>query len=625
MLPANFCRFTLLVFLLTASSLAQYGHVVEAAAAAPTILLQPADTTVTVGATATFTVSAAGTPPLHYQWRKGGAAISGATASSYTTPATTPADSGASFSVTVRNSAGYVTSMQAILTVTAASLGTDVVTYKNDLSRTGQNLTETTLTPANVTVASFGLLRMLAVDGKVDAQPLYLSQFNIGNVYHNVVLIATEHDSVYAFDVNSGAILWQVSLLAAGETPSDNLGCNQITPEIGITATPVIDRTAGAHGAVYLVAMSKDSSARYHHRVHALDLATGAELAHSPVAVAATYPTASGTPTSFVPKQYDDRAALLLLNKSIYTSWTSHCDDRPYTGWIIGYNQSTLSRTTVLNLGPNGGGTGPAIWMGGGGPAADSSGNIYLLAANGPFETTMDANGFPTGQDYGNSFIKLAITGSSLGVADYFAMSAEETESAEDLDLGASGELLLPDQTDANGIVRHLMVGAGKDGDIYVVNRDSMGKFSTTVNQNWQTLQGVVPNGVRSSPAYFNGTVYYSEKNATLKAFGISAAMLSTTPTSQTTESFTYPGTAPSISANGTTNAILWAHENTNPAVLHAYNAANLSQELYNSNQAPANRDQFGAGNKFIVPTIADGKVLVGTTSAVAVFGLLPP
>lgn len=593
---------------------------------APSITSQPADTSVTLGQSAMFSVTAAGSPPLTYQWEKNGAAIAGAASASYTTPATAAADSGSMYLVVVTNSAGTVSSNSAVLTVTngvPAPAGTDVLTYKNDLNRSGQNLTESTLTLANVNSSAFGLLRNLPVDGKVDAQPLYLSQLNISGKADNAVYVATEHDSMYAFDSDTGAVLWHVSLLATGETLSDTRGCSQVVPEIGITSTPVIDRHAGAHGTIFVVAMSKDASSNYHQRLHALDVATGAELLNGPMEVAATFPTNGGGTTTFSAGQYEERAALLLVNGTIYTSWTSHCDIPPYTGWIIAFAQSTLGRTAVLNVAPNSG-AGPAIWMSGGGPAADSSGNIYLLTANGAFETTLNASGFPNLQDYGNSFLKISTAGGSLSVADYFTMYNEVTESSGDQDLGSGGAMLLPDLMDSTNTVRHLAVGAGKDGNIYVVNRDSMGKFNSTGNsQIWQQVSGGVASGIFSTPAYFNGTVYYGDVGAALKAFKVTSAKLVAMPQSQSSTQFAFPGTAPSVSANGTSNAIVWAHENTNPAVLHAFDAANLAQEIYNSDQAAGNRDQFGAGNKFITPTVADGKVFVGTTSGVAVFGLL--
>jgi outer membrane protein assembly factor BamB len=495
-----------------------------------------------------------------------------------------------------------------------------VVTYRDDVARTGANPTESVLTPANVNSSSFGLLRVLSVDGKVDAQPLYVSQLAIAGGTHDVVYVATENDSVYAFEPQNGATLWHVSLLGAGETPSDDRGCDQITPQIGVTSTPVIDLAAGPHGAIYVIAMSKDSASNYYQRLHALDITTGAELFNGPVTVNPTYSSPAGGQKTFAPGQYAERAALLLENHTIYTSWTSHCDVQPYSGWIVAYSESTLAQTAVLDVAAHSDG-GPSIWMSGGGLAADSAGNIYLLTANGGFETTLDSNGFPQYGDYGNSFLKLSTAGGGLAVADYFTPYNEQAESAADKDLGAGGPMLLPDLTDSGGVVRHLVVGAGKDGNLYVINRDNMGKFSSSGNADWQELDGALPGGIFSTPAYFNGTLYYGDVGGSLKAFAVTGAKLSSTPSSQTTSDFPYPGTAPAVSANGTSNGIVWAVENSNPAVLHAYDATDLTHELYNSNQAPSGRDHFGAGNKFITPTIADGMVFVGTTNGVAVFG----
>jgi len=592
---------------------------------APSITAQPANQTVVIGLPATFTVTASGTAPLAYQWQKGGAPISGATASSYTTPATATTDDGSTFLVVVSNGSGSTSSGSAKLTVVAGTTmprGTDVTTYKNDQGRSGQNLTESTLNLTNVAPTSFGLLRTLPVDGRVDAQPLYLSQLSVAGGSFNTVFVATEHNSVYAFDSDSGAVLWHVSLLGTGETPSDDRGCSQVTPEIGVTSTPVIDRTAGAHGTLYVVAMSIDAQSNYHQRLHALDITTGAELLNGPVEITASFPVTGTATSTFDPRSYEERAALLLLNGTIYTSWTSHCDIAPYGGWIITYAQSTLARNGALNVAAHSS-AGPAIWMAGGGPAADAGGNIYLLTANGAFETTMDANGFPSGQDFGNSFLKISNAGAGLKVLDYFTMFNEVAESNGDQDLGSGGGMLLPDLMDSSSTVRHLMVGAGKDGNIYVVDRDSMSKFNAGANKNYQTLGGALTGGIWSTPAYFNGTVYYGSVSGTLKAFAIASAKLGATPQSQSTAQFTYPGTAPSVSANGTANGIVWAHENSGTAVLHAYDAANLAHEIYNSNQAAGNRDQFGAGNKYITPMIADGKVFVGTPNSVVVFGLL--
>jgi len=501
-----------------------------------------------------------------------------------------------------------------------------VLTYHNDNARDGLNDQETVLTHANVNSTDFGKIGFYSVDGKVDAQPLYVSALAINGGTHNVLYVATEHDSVYAFNADNGNVLWQVSLLDSGETPGDNRNCNQVTPEIGVTATPVIDPGAGPHGTIYVTATSRDANGNYFQRLHALDLATGAELSGSPVTVQAQYPgtgdNSSGGYVIFHPSQYKERPGLLLQNGTVYTFWSSHCDHRPYTGWIIAYDQQTLARTAVLDITPNG--NEASIWASGAGPAADTSGNIYLLAANGTFETTLDANGFPVNQDYGNAFLKLSTAGNSLAVADYFNMYNTISESNVDEDLGSGGALVLPDFTDANGTVRHLAVGAGKDQNIYVVNRDNMGKFNPNNNDAlYQELPNGLGGGEFGMPAYFNDTVYYGAVGDVIRAFTISQALLSTTPSSQTANAFVYPGTTPGISANGTANGIVWAVENSNPAVLYAYDAGNLANELYDSNQA-GTRDQFGPGNKFITPTIANGKVYVGTTDGVAVFGLLP-
>jgi len=395
-----------------------------------------------------------------------------------------------------------------------------------------------------------------------------------------------------------------------------------ISPEIGITATPVIDRGAGPHGALYVVAMSRDSSGGYHQKIHALDVTTGAELFNGPTEIVATYPTAAGGTTTFDPGAYEDRAGLLLLNGEIYTTWASHCDNTPYAGWIIAYSGTTLARTRVFNIGPNSGNLGPAIWHSGGAPAADSDGYIYVLAGNGVFETTMDANGFPNKQDYGNSYVKLSTASSNtLSVADYFAMWNEVSESNADLDLGAGGPMLLPDLTDATGTVKHLGFSAGKDGFIYIVSRDSLGKFDPAKNNIWQQIdQG--GQAVRSTPAYFNGRIYLSAVNVGLKAFTITNAKLSASPTSQTANVFGYPGTVPVVSSNGTANGIVWATTVANPSVLYAYDATNLATQLYNSSQAANGRDSFGQANLFNSPTVVAGKVFVPTRTGVAVFGL---
>jgi hypothetical protein len=509
------------------------------------------------------------------------------------------------------------------LLVAVSASAVDVTTYHNDNARTGQNLSETILTPANVNVTGFGKVFVISADGKVDAEPLYLEALTFpGQGTHNALYVVTEHDSVYAFDADTGAQLWKVSLLKAGETTSDGRNCGQVTPEIGITSTPVILRS---NGAIYVVAMSKDASGTYFHRLHALDLTTGAEKFGGPIDIQAVFPgtgdNSNGTSVVFDPKQYEERAGLLLLNGVVYTSWTSHCDIGLYTGWVIGYSATTLAQTSVFDFTPNG--HMGSVWMAGSGPAVDPDDNIYFLASNGTFDTTLDTNGFPNRGNFGNAFIKLSTINNSLAVADYFNMFNTVSESNADQDLGSGGALVLPDMTDASGTTRHLAVGAGKDQHIYLVDRDNMGKFSSTANNNYQDLTDALAGQVFSKPAYFNGLLYYGSVGDSIKAFQFSNAELVTPPVATTANSFPYPGATPSISANGAANGIVWAAENSSTAVLHAYDASTLS-ELYNSNMASNSRDHFGTGNKFIVPLIANGKVYVGTTTGVGVFGLLP-
>jgi hypothetical protein len=503
-----------------------------------------------------------------------------------------------------------------------------VLTFHNNVQRTGLNSNETTLTLTNVNSTTFGKLFVINTDGLVDAQPLYKPSVTIQGSTHNVLYVATENDTVYGFDADTGATLWQVTMLLSGESPSDNRGCSQVTPIIGVTSTPVIAPNVGPNGTMYVVAMSKDSSGNYYQRLHALDITTGAEQFGGPVTIQAQYPGtgdgSNGTDVIFAAAQYKERAALLLLGNTVYLSFSSHCDYRPYTGWLMGYNAKTLAQTEVIDVTPNG--NEGSIWGAGNGPAADSGDNIYFLDANGTFDTTLNSSGFPANGDYGNSFMKISTANKTLTVADYFAMYNTVNESDADEDLGSGGAMVIPTFKDSGGNTHDLAVGAGKDQNIYLVNRDNMGKFNpSNDNAIYQEISGQLSGQVFSSPAFFKNRVYYGAVGDSIKSFQfLSNGLLQTTPTSSSSHTFGYPGATPSISASGTSNAIVWVTENTSPAVLHAYNAANLSLELYNSTQAANGRDNFGNGNKFITPTIANGKVYVGTTSGVGVLGLLP-
>jgi outer membrane protein assembly factor BamB len=496
----------------------------------------------------------------------------------------------------------------------------NIVMWHNDPARTGVNPNERELTPSNVNATDFGKLFEIPVDGQVFAQPLYLSGIEIpGQGMHNIVYIATEHDSVYACDADDGTVLWHVMLLKAGETSSDNFGC-LIMAEIGITATPVID-----NGVIYVQAMSKDGSGNYFQRLHALDIFTGSELVGGPVDIAASYPGGGGE-TVFDPKQQFDRAGLVLQDGVIYTTWSSFCDREPYNGWVICYD-TTLRQVRVLNLTPNG--TEGSIWASGAAPAVDSNGHLFVATANGTFDTSLDANGFPMFHDFGGCFVNLGVgTDGALSVTDYFAPFNTVEESAGDLDLGSGGTILLPDMNDASGQTRHLGLGAGKDGHIYIFDRDNMGKFNPDSNANvYQDVVDVFANECYSTPAFFNGRLYYGVWAETLKSFQFVNGLLDPVPVSMGPTIFGYPGATPAISADGTSNGIVWAAEKatTTMAILHAYEAQDVSNEIYNSNQAADGRDQFGTGNKFVVPAIANGKVYVGTEGGAGVFGLFNP
>lgn len=518
-----------------------------------------------------------------------------------------------------------------LLAATVARGGVDVLTWHNDLARTGQNLAETALTLSNVNSSSFGQLYAVPVDGQVYAQPLIVSALNFpGQGVQDVMYAATEHDTVYACDANSGAVLWQKSLLLPGETPADSQGCIDLTPELGVTATPVIDRASGPNGTIYVAAMSKDGGGHYFQRLHALDLTSGLEEFGGPVDVSGSYPGTGDNSMMgnviFDPKQYFERTGLLLTGGVLYTTWASHCDSPPFTGWVIGYDESTLAQVKVLNLTPNG--SEGSIWASGAAPAVDSSGSIYLMTGNGTFDITPDANGFPAMGDYGNCFIRLSAANNSLQVSDYWTMSNTVAESAMDVDLGSGGPVILPDMVDGNGAVRHLAIGGGKDSHIYIVDRDNMGKFDPTTNNGtvYQDLPASLhqDRGTFGAPAYFNGNVYFGAVNDFLRAFTFTSGRLGAFATSTTHLVYAFPGTTPSVSANGTSNGIVWTLEHVIPGVLHANDARDVGAELYNSNQAANGRDQFGSVTKFAVPTVANGKVYVGSSGSVAVFGLLP-
>jgi len=497
-----------------------------------------------------------------------------------------------------------------------------VLTYQYDASRAGANVQESVLTPAIVNSTQFGKLFSYSVDGVVYAQPLYVPSVAIPQKgLHDVVYVVTEHDSVYAFDADNNlglnsTPLWHVSFLnpTTGVTtvPYQDTGCSQITPELGITSTPVVDAQSGT---IYVVVMTKEVSGantNYVQRLHALDMTDGAERAGSPVVIQATVPGTGegGKSVTFNAKAYKQRAGLALWNGNIYTAWASHCDIGTYHGWLMAYDAKTLAQTAVYNNTPNG--NEASFWAGGAAPAIDSDGNLYLVGGNGTF----DAMG--NGPDVGESYLKLSTNG-GLSLADFFTPYNYASLNGADLDVGSAGVALLGDEAGSSQHP-HLMVGAGKEGRVYLLDRDNLGKLAVgSDSQIVQSLPGAI-GGLFGNPAYFNRTIYLCGSGDNLKAFQISGAHMNTSPSSQSAGKFGAPGCVPTISANGTANGVVWILESS--GTLHAYDATNLATELYNSNQNRS-RDALGASVKFSVPAVVNGKVYAGTQNSLVVYGVL--
>ncbi len=493
-----------------------------------------------------------------------------------------------------------------------------VLTYHNDNLRTGQNLSETILTPSNVNSAQFGLLFTASVDAQIYAQPLYVPAVAIPkNGTHNIVIIVTENDSVYAFDADTaGPALWHTSLLSNGAIaiPAGDTGCGDLTPLIGSTSTGVIDP---ATNILYLTAATKEANGTYVYRLHALDVANGSEERTSPIviqgSVASTGSNAKSGQISLSAFFNNQRSALLLDGSVLYMAFSSHCDFPPYNGWVVGYNKTSLSQLALYSIDPDG--TDGGIWMSGGGLAADATGDVYLATGNGTFDANIG------GPDYGDSLMRLTPSGTSFKVNTYFTPSNQLGLSQSDQDLGSGALLLLPDQPTAP---THLAIGMGKQGVLYLVNRDGMGGYQTGANgadNVVQEISGV--GGMFSTPAYFSNNIYISRANQFPQQYSISNGMLSNPPVQTFPVTFAWPGATPSISADGSENAILWMIANMNNiAVLYALDASNISTELYDSSQN-ATRDMAGTYNKFQVPTVANGKVYVATQTQLAVYGLL--
>jgi len=505
-----------------------------------------------------------------------------------------------------------------------------VTTYHNDNYRSGANTNETMLTPSNVNVQSFGKLAVFPVKGYVYAQPLYVPGVIIGNTVHNVVYIATEHDQVYAFDVNSGQQLWHTSYIgyfsfgSVLPVASFQVQCGDLVPEIGISGTPVIDTTTNT---MYLVTKdnvfsTQTKTSQFVQTLHALDITTGHDkVAHSITAsVPGTGNGSVGGVLTFNPLIQGQRAALLLQNGEVFVSWGSHCDLFAFHGWMMSFDKRSLAPTGVYVTTANGEDGG--FWAGGAGPAVDSSGAIYFGSGNGDFTGNDD------GTDFGDSILRLNWSNNTITLSDYFTPWDYESLDQNDTDLGSGGVLLLPDQPGAP--YPHLLVQVGKEGTIDLVNRDDMGHWNSgNDSQIVQTLPDII-GGVWGAPAFWNNNIYFGGKKDYLKAFAFNpqTQLLSTQYTSESPESFHYPGPTPSVSSNGTSNGIVWIIETDSyaggHAVLRAYDANNLGNEFYNSTQNPG-RDQSGLAVKFSVPTVADGLVFVGCQSEVDMYGLLDP
>ncbi len=505
-----------------------------------------------------------------------------------------------------------------------------VYTYHNDAARDGANTQEYALNLTNVNSTSFGKVFSCTVDGAIYAQPLWVANQTIGGARHNVIIVATEHDSLFAFDADTApcVTLWQVSLIdsshggnAAGETsvPAGTTGYlvgqgqGNLAPEAGVSGTPVVD---AASGTLYVVSKSVvNGTATIYQRLHAISITTGAEKTGAPATISGSYPgTASGgTSVAFSPQQENQRAALALANGTVYIAWGSHEDAPPWYGWVATYTYSGSGfvQNAMLNVTPNvkeGG-----IWMGGAGPAADNAGHVYVITGNGGF----DANSASApNNDYGDSALQLG--GSSLNITSWFTPSDQSEDDANDYDFGSGGATLVLNLS--TGPVQHLIIGGGKDSTLYLLNGDKMGGYGDI-----HALQYFsAGSGLFCSPAFWNNLLFVAPIAGALESFAFNPAnsMFTTTLASRTTTAFGYPGSTASVSALGaSTNGIAWILDTSayctgqsapcGAAVLHAYNALNLYSELWNSSRSSA--DKAGNAVKFTVPTVANGKVYIGT------------
>jgi outer membrane protein assembly factor BamB len=472
------------------------------------------------------------------------------------------------------------------------------LTWKFDNQRTGLQPSETTLTPANVNAGQFGEKFSNPIDGWAYAQPLYVPNVTIAGVKHNVVFVATEHATVFAFDADTaGPPLWKTSFLGPGITTVQTGDNHEIPvqPEVGITATPVID---SGSGTIYALAQTVENGVA-RNKLHALDITSGAEKPGSPAVL---------SDPAFDDKQEFERSALLLANGNVYTAFASYGDIQPYKGFMFAFNASTMAKVGVWNVTPTG--TEGGIWMGASGPAADANGNIFVASGNGTWDGV---------NDFGQSVVKLD---PALHVLDYFAPFNANQLNIGDHDLGAGGVMLVPDQT---GAFPHEAVVCGKNEPIYVINRDNMGKKGVADdNQIIQLVHNQLGGpGLQgedrcfTTAAFFQQTLYFIGNNDVIKAFSLDAASgkLSATPTARGGFVFPFPGGQPVVSSNGTTNGIVWAVDQSPASSLHAFDATDVSRELFRS-------PPIGQAAKWAVATVINGKVFVATKSSLVVFGL---
>jgi PQQ enzyme repeat len=603
----------------------------------PAITMQPVNTTAAAGSTATFTVTATGEAPLSYQWFVFAQPIKGATSTSYTTKTLAPSDNNSFYFVVVSNSIGSAESDEVLLTVTTTTTSTantlgnanpaDVLTQHNDAGRTGLHLGETLLTPSSVNAAKFGKLGTLITDGEVDAQPLYASGVALpsGDV-RNILYAATEHGSVYAFDATSGSIIWQAGLNGPNEQPADSGTCTSPPQERGITATPVIDRTRGPHGAVYVIANTKDSPGTVIQRIHALDIATGSELFSGPTMIQASANAGnsvnSSTSQNFDAARYQTLAGLQLVNGKVFAAFGPNCGAAADSSWIMGFDAASLSSTGSLYLAPAAGSNAPGFTTAG--LSADSTGDLYIFGqATFGYHAPGAANALAPA-NAGNAFLKLS-TENGLALTDYSETSRSGPLSLINAQGGMSGgAVVLPDFTDDAGKVWHLALGAASDGSISLLNRDSLGgsglQSAPIVQVIWnQTAQS----GVTGTLAYFGNTAFSAVSGDAIKAFTLNDARLSVAPVNQSTNTLGASGAQISVSANATTGGILWAVDSTGTGILRAFDAADLSRALFDTTQAANSRDAFASAVSAVPPTVASGRVYVATKGGIVVFGQL--